>query len=805
MTLVTAPADSPRSSTAPHQNGSFRGLPTPLKVYSGTLVVLGTVVLAHAVWRPPQHDLALYLGLLVTSTVASAVKVVLPLTQGGSTLSLSYVVNFIALLVLGPSGTVPIAIASAWSQCTFKMRAPNPWHQTVFSMAALGVTVAAAGWVYQLTLGQLPASALAQIASAMLAATVYFLLNSLLVAAAIALRNRQSLVAIWTQNFLWSSFAYYTGALLAMLAVAVTRYGGAVWAMLLLVPAYITYRSYRAYAARILEEQRQVREMSDLQMAVIKSLALAIEAKDRTSHDHLQRMQTYAEGLARALGMSEPEVLGVRTAALLHDIGNLAVPEHILSKTGALTNAEFERLKIHPRVGSEILKSVPFPYPVASLVLSHHERWDGRGYPAGLKGDDIPLGARIIAVVDCFGAMLAERPYRQARTYAEAIATLRENGGAALDSLIVEKFVEVLPRLEYQLRSEGTSSAVSSSVDITPSQRAVTALDHIAVAHREEHVLHEVAQTLSSTLRISDVVALISSRLVNLIPFSASALFLYDEESELYLCQYASGAHPDAIRAVTASTVEGLEKALPSWTPLRGSMVPMRLQSVLVAPLQSSPRAMGALVLYHHDHGVYTADHRRLMSQIAAQAAPVVANAVVFERAQEQSLTDVLTSLPNRRYMDRHFAQEIARVHRHRGSLSVLLLDMDRFKEINDEFGHQAGDRALREVAQVLRGSLREYDVCARYAGDEFVVIVGDCDLSQAERRRREIQDAVAAIGFEPLPGRRVPLGISAGAATYPQDGLAADDLLAVADRRMYQDKAVRKTGRGKAVETPLW
>jgi diguanylate cyclase (GGDEF)-like protein len=803
MTLVTAPVDLPRFSNAPRQNGAFRDLPPSLKIYSVTLLVLGAVVLAHAVWRPPQHDLALYLGLLVTSTVAAAVKVVLPLTQGGSTLSLSYVVNFIALLLLGPSGTVPIAIASAWSQCTFKMRAPNPWHQTVFSMACLGVTVWAAGWVHQLMLALAPASPLAQVAAAMLAATVYFLLNSMFVAAAIALRNGQHLIAIWTQNFLWSSFAYYTGALLALLAVAVGRHGGFVWVMLLLVPAYVTFRSYRAYADRILEEQRQVREMSDLQMAVIKSLALAIEAKDRTSHDHLQRMQTYAEGLARALGMSEPEVLGVRTAALLHDIGNLAVPEHILSKTGALTHAEFERLKIHPRVGSEILKSVPFPYPVSSLVLSHHERWDGRGYPAALKGDDIPLGARIIAVVDCFAAMLAERPYRPARTYAEAIATLRENGGAALDPFIVEKFVEVLPRLEYQLRSEGTTSA--ASVDLGQTPRAVTALDHIAVAHREEHLLHEVAQTLSSTLRISDVVALISSRLVNLVPFSASALFLYDDESELYLCQYASGAHPDAIRAVTASSTEGLERALPSWTPMRGGIVPMRLQSVLVAPLQLNQRALGALVLYHHDHGVYTADHRRLMSQIAEQAAPVIANAVVFERAQEQSLTDVLTGLPNRRYMERHFSQEIARVHRHRGTLSVLLLDMDRFKEINDEFGHQAGDRALREVAQVLRAALREYDVCARYAGDEFVVIVGDCDLPQAERRRREIQDAVSALVFEPVPGRRVPLGISAGAATFPHDGLAAEDLVAVADRRMYQDKAVRKTGRGRVVESPLW
>ena len=230
-----------------------------------------------------------------------------------------------------------------------------------------------------------------------------------------------------------------------------------------------------------------------------------------------------------------------------------------------------------------------------------------------------------------------------------------------------------------------------------------------------------------------------------------------------------------------------------------------RLQSALVAPLQINQHVLGALVFYHVDHAVYTPDHRRLMAQIAAKASPVVANAVVFERAQEQSLTDVLTGLPNRRYMERHFGEERSRAHRHRRALSVLLLDMDKFKEINDLFGHQAGDRALREVAQVLRAALREYDVCARYAGDEFVVILGDCDLGQAEKRRLEIQESVGSLAFEPVPGQRVTLGIRAGAARFPHDGISPDDLAAAADRRMYQDKAGRKADRGKATETPRW
>ncbi len=797
-TPAAAPVAAPAVVVRPRAARTFDGQPLGLKAYMAATVLAAIGAAGLAIAHPPDHPWV-FLTLLVLSSATAAVKVSIPLAQSGSSLSLSYIVTFVGLLTLGPYATVPIGFASAWSQCTLKMREPNPWHQTLFSVAAVGLTALLSGFTYQLTTGA-SAQVVAQVGGAMLAASVYFLANSLFVATAIALGSGQRTLSVWRKGFLWSSPTYYTGALVAMLCVQVTERGGLLWAMVIAIPAFIIYRSFRAYTERIVEEQRQVKEMSDLQLAVIESLALAIEAKDLTSHEHLHRMQTYAEGLARAAGMSEPEVRGVRTAALLHDIGNLAVPEHILSKTGPLTHAEFERVKMHPRVGAEILRPVPFPYPVSSLVLAHHERWDGRGYPHGLKGEDIPLGARVLAVVDCFTAMLAERPYRPSRTYAEAILTLRENGGGALDPAMVERFVDVLPELERQLHGE----AAVDNARVPESFRrdgADSALTHIAVAHQEEHLLHEVAQTLSTTLKVSDVVALISSRLINLMPFNSAALFLYDEASELYLCQHAAGEHAAAIRTVSASTTEGLEKAVATLAAGRGG----RLQSVLVAPLHMNLRAFGALAFYHSDHGVYTADHRRLMTQVAAQAAPVVANAVIFERTQEQSLTDPLTGLPNRRGMEHHFSQELARAQRHRQPLSVLLLDMDRFKEINDSFGHPAGDRALREVAQLLRGTLREYDTCARFAGDEFVMILSDCDLDQAERRRGDIQAAVAALSFEPVPGQTVSLSISAGAASFPVDGPDAEALIAVADRRMYQDKASRRDGPQIPADTHLW
>src|SRR5258706_9918247 len=218
-------------------------------------------------------------------------------------------------------------------------------------------------------------------------------------------------------------------------------------ASLAAAPPYLIYRTYKVYMSRIQDQQRHVAQVSDLHLATIEALALAIDAKDRTGKSHIRRVQVFAAGLARAIGLSENEVQGVKTAALLHDIGKLAVPEHILSKPGPLTTEEFQKIRIHPQVGAEIIAGVPFPYPVAPLILSHHERWDGKGYPAGMKGDEIPAGARILAVVDYFDALTSERPYHKAMSFDAAVGLLRQESGKALDPRVVQTFVEMYPAL----------------------------------------------------------------------------------------------------------------------------------------------------------------------------------------------------------------------------------------------------------------------------------------------------------------------------------------------------------------------
>src|SRR4029079_5378165 len=213
------------------------------------------------------------------------------------------------------------------------------------------------------------------------------------------------------------------------------------WLMLLALPLYLVFRSYHTVVARLRKEQADTRRAMDVQLATIEALALAIEARAGCTPEHIRSIQHYAALLAETAGLSDAEVQAVRTAALLHDIGNMAVPEHILSKPDALTPEEFDRVKIHPRVGAEILKNVPFGARVSDFVLSHHERWDGLGYPAGLRGEDIPLGARILAIADCFSTLQADRPYRPPRREREAIALLREYAGSAFDPVLVDLLI----------------------------------------------------------------------------------------------------------------------------------------------------------------------------------------------------------------------------------------------------------------------------------------------------------------------------------------------------------------------------
>src|SRR5215831_16352707 len=809
----------------------MKGLPVAARVYVFGVCIGGAVVAALNIPHSLKHP-GLFFVLLVCSSVASALKVSLPLATSGSTMSISYAVDFASLLLLGANETILVAATSAWSQCTFRVQNKTPVYRTLFSMASLVITVKLAGVIYVWS-GGLPPDApihLMTISGPLVAAaTAYFLSNTALIATAISVSTNQRVIRVWNENFLWSAPSYFVGASAAAAAAWVIQRGGYWTAGLTSMPVYLLYRTYKVYLGRVQDEQRHVREVSDLHLATIEALALAIDAKDQTAQSHIRRVQVYAAGLARALGMTDNEIQGVKTAALLHDIGKLAVPEHILSKPGPLTQEEFQKIRIHPQVGAEIISGVPFPYPVAPLILSHHERFDGKGYPAGLRGEDIPLGARILSVVDYFDALMSERPYHKAMSFDAAIGLLRQESGKALDPRVVRTFIEMYPALAAEAdasqeparkltRVPSHAPAAEPAAGLLPESSARNVFEDIALAHREIYALYEIAQAMGSSLGVADTMALISSKLSNIVPFSCCALFLYSDDTETLRCRFATGDEAETVQQLTIRNGHGLtgwvarnRRPLVNARPsadfeAAGVTSPTSLQSALVCPLVFNERFIGTIAVYHVEHSIYTDDHRRLLDRISEQAAAVIYNSIVFEQTQEDSLTDPLTGLPNTRFMFMHLTRELARAERLKSEVSLLVMDLDNFKDINDTYGHHVGDRALREIASVLRAGIRPYDICVRYAGDEFIVVLSGCGGEEAERKRLELQTAVDQIHFEARPGKPFPLAISIGAAIFPHDGESYETLLATADGRMYRDKTRRKrqiVSESREAQTP--
>jgi diguanylate cyclase (GGDEF)-like protein len=544
---------------------------------------------------------------------------------------------------------------------------------------------------------------------------------------------------------------------------------------------------------RALDEDGLKRRELTLARSLVEALARAIEARHDASRSQLGRQELYAGRLADALRMSADEVAAVRTAALLLDIGTLAVPDHILSKPGPLTAEEFHKIRLHPQVGAEIVADVPFPYPVASLIRAHHERWDGRGYPAGLRGEAIPLGARVLAVVDSYNALISDRPYRKPLEPDEALEVLAHEAGHALDPAVTERFIQLLPAIEAERAVQ-----IPPPAHVTPPDAST--FHHIESARRESHALFEISQAISATLGVDGIARLLASKLETLLDFSACALYVRQPKRPDLVCLFASGQATDLLRSTSFTPGKGAlgEAAIEGRSAVGIDLlhetsaehgVPVPFSSVLMCPLLHDASLVGAIALYHAAPGAFSQDHTRLMEMVGRQAGPVLAHALQLEAAQKDALTDPLTGLPNRRYLTMHVAQELARSRRRNREMALLLVDIDRFKEINDSEGHQRGDEALSKLASVLRSAVRHYDVCARYGGDEFIVLLPDCGWGEAEVRRRELRARINDVQIARVDGQSFRLSVSVGAAVYPEDGQTFESLLAAADARMYRDK----------------
>ncbi len=799
----------------------MKNLPLPARLYVAGVIALGACLfVAFTPWTGLESSqVLLFFSLLLLSVVSSAFQVNLPLFAN-ATMPVSYAIDFASLMLIGRNVAMLTSAVGAWAACSNNPKEQPPTHRILFRMASAIVTMQAAGLTCEWMEARFGTDLGGYALAAAGALFVYFATTQVLAALEAAICLPEPERHAWRRFFASSLPGFALAGVLGSASAFLVERSVQYFAALAAIPLFFTYRAYRIYMARVEEEQQRVHAISNLHLTTIEALALAIDAKDQRSHEHIRRMQVCAAALGKAFGMRNDEVDALRTAALLHDIGKLAIPEHILSKPGPLTPDETKKVRIHPVVGAEIIAQVPFPYPVAPLILSHHERWDGRGYPTGLKGEEIPLGARILAVVDNYDALVSDRPYHTAVSHDGAVQLVVNGSGKAFDPAVVDAFVRMLPDLPGLLAASSSSllnpSVIEGLTVPSPSDASGEAggvLEDIAVAHREIYALYEIAQAMGTSLGVIDTMRVISSKLSNLVPFSCFALYLYSRANDTLVCRFATGTDADLMRRVTVKNGHGVtgwvarnRQAVVNARPdldfeeVDEPMPPTRLHSALACPLVFNGEVIGTLAVYHIDAGFYNDDHRRLLDRVCEQAAAVIANSITFERTQQDSLTDSLTGLPNMRHLLTNLERELARAERLKSEVAFIVMDLDDFKAINDHYGHQAGDRALQKIAAVLKNATRPYDMCVRYAGDEFIIVLPGCTTEEADRKLRDLQTAVESVRFEARPGRMISLGVSAGAAIYPSDGGGYESLLAIADARMYRDKTRRKLLLAKAM-----
>ena len=810
--------------------------------FVASMCVLGAAIFLKTwgQWHSVNRlQFACYLGLAV---LASGLKVGLPALRG--TMSVAFLFTLIGIEELSLAETLIIACASTLVQCFWQAKRRPKLIQIAFNVASIAV---AADMCWRLCHWQtLRTLGLGEPLILVIVACSYFVLNTFPIASVIALTERKHLARVWKETFFWSFPYYLVGAAIAGLISAANHLFSWQLSLLALPVMYLIYRSYRLYLdmlrgekLQVEEQKRHAEEMASLHLRTIEALALAIEAKDHTTHRHLQRVQSYAVELGKELGLTGMDLEALRAAAVLHDIGKLAVPEHIISKPGKLTPEEFERMKIHPSVGAEILEQVQFPYPVVPLVRAHHEKWDGTGYPNGLKGLQIPMGARILSVVDCLDAIASDRQYRRALPLDEAMEVVRSESGKAFDPQVVEvlgrryrewetmarAFQVERTRLSTDVRVEnGEAPAVGFETrgerGRSPGSRIEPGnfLQHIASARQEVQMLFEMSQDLGNSLSLNETLSVLAVRLKKIIPHDSIAIYV--QRDGKLIPEYVSGDDFRLFSSLQIPVGQGLSgwvaankkwiiNGNPSVEPgyLNDPVKFSTLRSALAVPLEGLNGIVGVLTVYHAEKDAFTSDHLRVLLALSSKVSLSIENALKYRQVESSATTDYLTGLPNARSLFLHLDAELARCKRAGTSLAVLVCDLDGFKQINDRYGHLEGNKVLQSVAKGLAEGCREYDYVARMGGDEFVLILPGLTEEGVRSKREQLCATVERRGAEICAESH--LGLSIGVAFHPLDGTDAEGLLAESDRRMYKTKrdhrllAVENFRSSASVELP--
>lgn len=617
-----------------------RALPSVAYVYLGLIAVGGAAAIALSyrslVVAPPAFG---WLALAALTWLSGTFAIKIP--SAAATISVSEVFVFsLAILFGGPAATITVAIDGFLSSLYRGNYTPR---RLIFNIAEPALSTALAYFLYQ-QVGRIPPLSIAPAALPSLVGPVfvfavgYLLLNTSLTAIAMAWESGASVVTVWRKHIVWLSVNFGAGASIATL-LAVNMRQVSLQGLLLILPlVLLLYLVFRTWTARIHEAADHVASINRLYLSTVEALAVAIESKDQVTHSHVRRVQTLSLAIADRIGITDAvERRAIEAGALLHDIGKVAVPDYLLNKPGKLTPEEYELIKLHAPMGSEILKAVDFPYPVAPIVRHHHENWNGTGYPDRIAGETIPIGARIISVVDCFDALTSDRPYRRALSDEEAIGIILERRGTMYAPTVVDALVacyrEVRPILD-SFQPDAASLLVArfhERPSVHVEQAPVTAPESIPTPFT---ALDDLLSMLSAEVRGDEgrlrvVVPTIAGVLRTVTPATTVCLGVVNASAQTLDVAHAFGHGEQLLKGSAIRIGDGIS----GWVAANGTVVinsdpaldfpeafaglTPRLTAALVVPIGAS----GVLSLYTDRAGGFEAVHRDVAEQAAQRLA----------------------------------------------------------------------------------------------------------------------------------------------------------------------------------------
>jgi diguanylate cyclase (GGDEF)-like protein/putative nucleotidyltransferase with HDIG domain len=778
---------------------SWIELPVKLKIYIVFLAALATPIAIWAIWKLSTTHYQinwLILGALALFTVP--LYVLLESANATITIGDAYI------LAIAMMYGVPPCIAATFCHTLlislFARRPKIYSYRVIFNIAS----TTCVAWLYSSIFHHMIRGSIKTtdiILCAMVLFATYFIANSVLVSIAISWYNNEKITQFWAKTCMpWFGD-------LSISAAAAT--GIVVWhkyneyAPILVAPIFvIPWALSKLNKSRLEETESHLKDQKDLYRRTVESLALAVDAKDQSTYGHIRRVRAYAIGLAQHCDIKDDgELKAIETGSLLHDIGKLTIPDYILNKPGRLTNQEFEKVKMHAVAGDEILQQVRFPFPVAKYVRSHHERWDGNGYPDGLKGEEIPLGARILAIADAFDAIRFSRPYKLSIATDEALDILRSQSGIHFDPSLVQLFINHIDDLEQ------TAIQASQNAPELSFRKYFETVDHaLSAEHSHSPIpqdmpselvkLAELCSTISGYLDLQDILQIFSRRMSRLVAYSTCVFYLSNDAGRLSAV-YACGKHSDLLQGHQLEMGMGISGWVAAYRrPMINTEPALDFLGIngdfssftdaLVVPLVHGNACYGAISLYAQEPISYSRNDLSTLQALGSLLTPLISESKENMAKAAESIIDTTTQLHRTPYLTAIGPGLISFAEKHRTPLSLLYLEIKNFGLIIRLFGSTQGNALLRRIAECIKPELRETDVLIHYGNHGFIALLPGVRNEQAfncvRRLKQQIKNEVMS------EGQGFSIDCRVGVSSYPKDGATVIALLQSAQENLQSD-----------------